>query len=80
MTNLGYEWRYLSTGKVKHALSDSTARVSRCGTGPVWFSGSGWLGTGNQGEYETAERLPECRRCARLLAEDTGTRHEDTRE
>jgi hypothetical protein len=75
-------WRYLSRGKAKHALPlDGNAvtghQVSAlCGTMPAWFAPSpAWMGTGSQTEYETVDELPECRRCARLLAPPTDERH-----
>lgn len=66
-------WRYLTRGKAKHAVPLHTGSITGhetyavCGTGPAWFDPTGWLGTGCQFEYEAVERLPECRRCARLL-------------
>lgn len=68
-------WRYLPRRTVKHALLvDSGISGHRstalCGISPSWFAPDTeqWWGTGTQDEYEQAERLPECRRCARLLA------------
>ena len=66
------EWRYLSRGRVIHALSpDPTEREpARCGVSPQWFSPDGWLGTAAQAEYERAAQLPRCPRCVRLLTAD----------
>lgn len=63
-----YEWRYLPRGKAKHALRDLTWHAAVCGVSPHWFDPDGWCGTGSQIEYETVEALPECRRCAALVA------------
>lgn len=70
-------WRYLPTGKVKHALRGDGSYVGHqptalCGTTPRWFmpSSDQWWGTGKQAEYDMVETLPECRRCAKLLAPD----------
>lgn len=71
---VGITWRYLTRGKAKHALPLHAGSATGhqgfavCGVGPAWFDPTGWLGTGCQGEYETVDGLPECRRCARLLA------------
>jgi hypothetical protein len=80
-------WRYLPKGKTKHALRTGGGYaghqpVSLCGTSPAWFAPSSelWWGTGRQSEYDAVERLPECRRCARLLAPVTeATEQEPTR-
>lgn len=71
----GVTWRYLSRRKVKHALRVSQTYVGHdsyalCGTSPGWFvpAADQWRGTGSQAEYDEADRLPECRRCARLVA------------
>jgi hypothetical protein len=71
-------WRYLSRRTVKHALEINGgvaghAAVALCGTAPGWFvpSSSDWLGTGSQTEYDTVDGLPECRRCARMVAPAT---------
>ena len=68
-------WRYLPRRKVKHALRTDGSYtghqpIALCGTSPAWFvpSSDQWWGTGKQSEYETVETLPECRRCAKLLA------------
>lgn len=68
-------WRYIPGRNVKHALVleprsvSGHRRYALCGASPVWFrpADEEWHGTGSQVEYETAERLRECRRCARLL-------------
>lgn len=65
-----YEWRYLMDRRVTHALKRRNGRldtVSRCGREPKWFDPAGWLGTGNQQEYERAAQLPKCRRCDGLI-------------
>lgn len=60
------EWRYLRYGKYLHLVDDaeSTHCPAACGLPPSWFR-EGWLGTGNQEEYERAATLPRCRRCLR---------------
>lgn len=67
----GVEWRYLPTGKMRHALVPAGGGLGDvlravCGI-DVWRS-SAWRGTGSQDEYERVARLPACRRCVRLLA------------
>lgn len=65
-----YEWRYLTGGDVTHALrrrSRGLDVLSRCGREPRWFDPAGWLGTGNQQEYERAAQLPKCRQCDKLI-------------
>lgn len=71
---LAVTWRYLPRGKAKHAMRIGTSyaghyRTALCGTAPVWFAPDTeqWWGTGKQAEYDEVERLPECRRCVRLL-------------
>ena len=56
-----YEWRFTVGGTVVHALVRSGDNRALCGVNrwPARF----WLGTGSQGEYETAARLPECGKC-----------------
>lgn len=68
-------WRYLPRRSVKHALRASAGYAGHestalCGTAPAWFAPQAeqWWGTGTQTEHETVEKLPECRRCAVLLA------------
>lgn len=69
-------WRYLPKGKVKHALRIDRLNYAGheptavCGTAPSWFAprSDHWWGTGKQSEYDAVETLPECRRCATLLA------------
>lgn len=67
-------WRYLPRGRVKHALRldghmvTGHRSIAICGTSPVWYAPEHWRGTGAQSEYEEVGRLPECRRCSRLLA------------
>jgi hypothetical protein len=60
------DWRYLSHGKVKHALerhgaAGDLATAAICGTQPTWFRE--WHGAGTQDEHEQLEALPKCRRC-----------------
>ena len=57
-----YEWRYMPTGHVKHALISGSHRCALCGTEPHGLS---WHGTGSQTEYERAAGLPRCKRCCR---------------
>lgn len=67
-------WRYLPGRRVKHALPKEThsftghGSAALCGVQPMWVGpAEHWCGTGSQREYETAEHLPECRRCASRL-------------
>lgn len=65
----GVEWRYLRRGVVVHALRRygfGIQEVAECGIAPALLDD--WRGTGSQGEYELAERLPACRRCLRRVA------------
>jgi len=72
-----YEWRFVSwQASVKHAIDrhGSNAEITSnnlaiCGNSPVWFTGVGWLGSGNQKEYEALDELRECKKCLRLLGE-----------
>jgi hypothetical protein len=57
-------WRYLRDGRVRHALDDSFCRTACCGVRPAWHSD--WLGTGNQTEYDTCEKLSACKRCVKI--------------
>jgi hypothetical protein len=62
------EWRYVPKGVAKHALTDPRSTVAECGFS-VW-SADDWYGTGSQVEYEIAEALPRCARCARAIVGD----------
>jgi hypothetical protein len=71
-----YSFRYTSPqAKTKHAVRNkigtgeiaSSYASAPCGGSPVWFSPSGWLGTGNQDEYERNDLLPLCKRCKFIL-------------
>jgi hypothetical protein len=57
-----YSWKYLPTGRVRHALSTVVPNVvaAECG---VWTFGW-WYGTGSQDEYDKLDALPPCKRCA----------------
>jgi hypothetical protein len=69
------EWRYLPGRGVIHALNRSFGWGSLCGVTPSWFRPvSDWRGTGTQEEYETAEQLPRCKRCVRILGDDPAGR------
>jgi hypothetical protein len=58
-----YDWRYLPTGKSRHALQDVEDVLAVCGIpGTPW-----WLGTGSQAEYERLAGLPMCLRCLRII-------------
>ena len=63
------EWRYLLRGTVVHAAGlwpgAPIVSTAPCGIGP--WTASGWLGSGDQDEYERAAHLPACRRCVRKL-------------
>lgn len=67
MTSPHHERRYLKP-TVAHLLPATDAGLTRhtavCGRTPVWYSPTGWLGTGNQGERDTVAALPLCKRCA----------------
>lgn len=61
-------WRYLHPRATAcHALLRVNATVAVCGTAPAWFQPTKWLGTGSTEEYEHAAKLPDCRRCLRIL-------------
>lgn len=65
-----YEWRYIYRGAVAHAtgLKDTTPRaIALCGVGPQWSAAYGWLGTGNQEEYERVASLRKCKRCTDIM-------------
>jgi hypothetical protein len=62
-----YSFRYTSAqAKTKHAVRNKigTSEIASdyasapCGRSPVWFSPVGWMGTGNQEEYERNDALP----------------------
>ena len=60
------EWAdlvYLPYGRVAHISVSGSQRYAAalCGRFPDLFSN--WLGTGNQGEYDRAKRLPLCKDC-----------------
>lgn len=58
-----YEWRYVPRGRVAHAIPfGESYSKSLCGLYP-WTTG--WMGTGNQDEYDRAASLPVCQRCNR---------------
>jgi hypothetical protein len=57
----GFEWRYLPSGRVKHALFSSSDTGAVCGIYTI--PASNWLGTGTQHEYERLETLEPCKRC-----------------
>lgn len=60
------EWRYLPTGKVKHALERADDRRAVCGM-ELWRA-ENWYGTGSQDEYENCAARPACRRCLAMGA------------
>lgn len=73
-------WRYIQrrNPRVVHALrirSEGHDATALCGAAPVWFvpSSQQWYGSGSQDEYEQVARLPECKRCAKLLTEGDTT-------
>jgi hypothetical protein len=77
-----YSFRYTSAqAKTKHAVRNKigTSEIASdyasapCGRSPVWFSPSGWLGTGNQEEYERNDALPLCKRCLFMLTRGSMT-------
>lgn len=59
------EWRYLPSGRAKHAVSRPPHGPALCGAEPGL--GGDWLGTGYQHEYDRVAALPECKRCAEKL-------------
>lgn len=65
MNDTWTEWRYLRRGKHLHLVLSGTSTHcgAACGAMPSWAPGEGWLGTGNQEEYERAATLPKCKRC-----------------
>lgn len=65
----GYIALYTYKSRVAHAVNEDHRHgnsVAVCGLGPAWFNS--WYGTGSQDEYETAEKLPLCRRCKARLS------------
>jgi hypothetical protein len=71
----GFDWRYLSRGRAKHGFYNAPSSgntPARCGRFPARHDPSGWMGTGEQREYERLAALPYCKRCVRLLLQDRG--------
>ena len=62
----GVEWRYLPSGRVKHALRRPSDAGAECGLSVL--PASEWRGTGSQREYEAVECLPECRSCVKAMS------------
>lgn len=60
------EWRYLPTGRVRHALAKTDHVGAACGLS-VWRAWD-WHGTGSQREYETVAGVPECRSCVKAMS------------
>lgn len=66
-----YEWLYLATGSVKHALIRSEKEIHSnmsavCGQRPVWYDGRGWRGV-SRAEKLKLRTLPHCLACCRKL-------------
>lgn len=63
------EWRFLHCGRCSHGFTAGPNDNTRaaCNLSPSWFRG--WMGTGNQNEYERCAALPRCRNCIRILLE-----------
>ncbi len=63
------EWRFLNRGRCSHGFvtAPTDGQSAACLVGPSWFRG--WMGTGNQAEYERCAALPRCKRCVRVLLE-----------
>lgn len=62
----GVEWRYLPSGRVKHALRRPSNVGAECGL--YTLPASAWLGTGSQAEYERVAVLPECQSCVKAMS------------
>lgn len=62
----GYERRYVTGGRVAHAVRvERQSSQARCG---FWVAGFGaWRGTGSPAERQRAASLPPCARCDRYL-------------
>lgn len=63
------EWRFLDRGRCSHGFITGPTDGTRaaCNLSPSWFRG--WMGTGNQAEYERCAALPRCKRCVTVLLE-----------
>lgn len=65
MSALRVEWRYLPTGSLVHIVETPGGDVAAvCGRSAA--QPEDWRGTGSQEEYERAESLRKCPRCAYL--------------
>lgn len=63
-----YEWRFLPSGKVRHAVNWAgmfPSAVAVCGQDVI--SGILWMGSGSWQESVTLSGLPNCKNCVRML-------------
>jgi hypothetical protein len=59
------QWRYLSYGRVRHALNPTNPDRSYCGV-YAWASWP-WKGTGDATEKQRIADLPMCLHCTALM-------------
>lgn len=67
MTGVEYRRVYLRYGLVAHLLdplkSPNDASKAVCGREPNTWPDTVWRGTGDQDEYDRANKLPTCKDC-----------------